>query len=351
MRAVTVVPHSADSLNVEDHPEPTAGDGPVVLQMLAVGVCGTDRRILAGAHGEAPIGRHRLVLGHESVGRVVEAPSGSDLHPGDLVVPLVRRADPVPCPNCAADHPDMCRNGLYTEHGIKGADGFLRERIRTTPDRLVTVEGTLGLSAVLVEPASIAAKAWDGVRWAWDRTPAQPRSVLITGAGPVGLLAALLVRQDRPELDLHLLDRTGGVKCDLARSLGATYHRGRIEDLDLTPDAVLECTGAAEVIAAVITRVAADGVVCLVGLPPRGSRLSVDFGEIDRRLVLGNSVVLGTVSSYRDHYRAAAAALARADQDWLGRLISRRVGLDDARSAFDVQPFDVKSAIVIEDHA
>lgn len=303
MRAVTVVPHSAGSLNVEDLPEPTAGDGPVMLQMLAVGVCGTDRRILAGAHGEAPIGRHRLVLGHESVGRVVEAPSGSDLHPGDLVVPLVRRADPVPCPNCAADHPDMCRNGLYTEHGIKGADGFLRERIRTTPDRLVKVEEALGPSAVLVEPTSIAAKGWDGVRWAWDRTPAQPRSVLITGAGPVGTAGGTAgppartragpapagphrrgEARPRPQPRRHLSPRTDrGPRPHPGRRPGVHRRRGG------------DCR--------------------------------------------------------RDHYRAAAAALARADQDWLGRLISRRVGLDDARSAFDVQPFDVKSAIVMEDHA
>ena len=74
---------------------------PVLVETLAVGVCGTDIEIVLGLYGWAPPGEERLVLGHESLGRVMEAPSGTGLVEGDLVVGIVRRPDPVPCPNCS----------------------------------------------------------------------------------------------------------------------------------------------------------------------------------------------------------------------------------------------------------
>src|SRR4051812_26349967 len=118
MRALTVVPGQSGSARLDDVPEPPAGDGPVLVEVMAIGVCGTDHEIVGGRYGWAPPGRDRLILGHESLGRVAEAPGNSGLEPGDLVVGIVRRPDPVPCPNCAVDEWDMCRNGRYTERGI-----------------------------------------------------------------------------------------------------------------------------------------------------------------------------------------------------------------------------------------
>src|SRR5690242_12800403 len=100
MRALTVIPGEANSAAVVDVPEPTPEQGAILARTLAVGVCGTDVEIVSGAYGWAPSGRERLVLGHESLGEVVEAPAGSGLAPGDLVVGIVRRPDPVPCVNC-----------------------------------------------------------------------------------------------------------------------------------------------------------------------------------------------------------------------------------------------------------
>src|SRR5947199_4475580 len=98
MRALTVTPGQADSARLEEVPEPPAQDGPVLVQTLAVGVCGTDLEITEGKYGWPPPGRTRLILGHESLGRVLEAPADSGFAPGDLVVGIVRRPDPVPCP-------------------------------------------------------------------------------------------------------------------------------------------------------------------------------------------------------------------------------------------------------------
>ena len=118
MRALTVIPLQAGSAEISEVEDPQPGPGELLVDGLALGVCGTDREIAAGEYGWAPPGRERLVLGHESLGRVLEAPEGSDFSPGDLVVGIVRRPDPEPCPACARGEFDMCRNGNYTERGI-----------------------------------------------------------------------------------------------------------------------------------------------------------------------------------------------------------------------------------------
>ena len=95
VRAVTVTPEVPDSLRlIEDWPEPAPEEGAILVEALAVGICGTDHEIIAGAYGEAPPGQERLVLGHESLGRVLEDPTGT-LQPGSLVAGIVRHPDPV----------------------------------------------------------------------------------------------------------------------------------------------------------------------------------------------------------------------------------------------------------------
>ena len=132
MRAITLDPGTPDSAALEEVPEPAPAEGAILVDGVALGICGTDAEIVRGDYGEAPPGAERLILGHESLGRVAEAPAGSGFAPGDLVVGIVRRPDPVPCPSCAAGEWDFCRNGLYTERGIKGAP---RLRLRALADR------------------------------------------------------------------------------------------------------------------------------------------------------------------------------------------------------------------------
>ena len=109
-----------------------------------MGICGTDIEICTGAYGWAPPGQERLVLGHESLGRVLEAPAGAPVAAGDLVVGIVRRPDPVPCANCAVGEWDFCRNGQYTERGIKERNGYCSERYRIEPDFVVKIDPALG---------------------------------------------------------------------------------------------------------------------------------------------------------------------------------------------------------------
>src|SRR3954454_17020548 len=163
MRALTIEPGKAGSVDVRDVPDPEPAEGELLVEALALGVCGTDKEIAKGQYGWAPPSRDRLILGHESLGRVIEAPPGSAFDKGQLVAGVVRRPDPVPCPACAHDEWDMCRNGRYTERGIKERNGYAAERFRIHPKFAVKLDPGLGGSGVLMEPTSIVAKAWDQI--------------------------------------------------------------------------------------------------------------------------------------------------------------------------------------------
>jgi threonine dehydrogenase-like Zn-dependent dehydrogenase len=321
--------------------EPPIEDGPVLVDGVAIGLCGTDVEIVDGEYGQAPPGSDVLVLGHENLGRVSEAPEGSGLTAGDLVVGIVRRPDPVPCAACAAGEWDMCRNGRYTEHGIFGLPGFARERWRGQADAMVRLDPALAGVGVLLEPATIVAKAWEQVERIGARAYFEPKVVGITGAGPVGLLAALLGVQRG--LEVHVFDLvTEGPKPGLVTDLGATYHHQSLPDSGLAPDVVIECTGVTSVIADAMTHSGIDSILCLTGVSSAGGTLPLDIGSFNRNVVLRNDVIFGTVNANRRHYDAAAKALVDADESWLHRLITRRVPLERYADAFARRKDDVK---------
>lgn len=344
MKALTVVPKQAGSARVDDVPEPSESDGPVLVETLCVGVCGTDVEITTGVYGWPPPGRDRLIIGHESLGRVLEAPVGSDLAAGDLVVGIVRRPDPVPCSNCAVGEWDFCRNGQYTERGIKERDGYCSERYRIESDFTIKIDPSLGHLGVLLEPTSVLAKGWEEVERIGNRAHWEPKRALVTGAGPIGLIAALLGVQRG--LEVHVIDQvTSGAKPDLVKSLGATYHTGSVADACDQPDVVMECTGVGSLVFDAMEHMGPGGVLCLTGLSSGGRTLPIDAGVLNRTMVLENEAVVGSVNANRRHYQAAADALAKADKSWLGRMISRTVPIDSFSEAFDRQPDDIKVVI------
>src|SRR6266542_3233978 len=239
MRAITVVPGRSGSARLDEVPEPPERAGSVLVEAVALGICGTDLEIVGGNFGSAPPGRQRLVLGHESLGRVIDAPEGGGLDRDDLVVGTVRCPDPVPCPNCAVGEWDMCRNGRYTEHGIKELDGFGSQRWRIEPEQAVKVGPGLGELGVLLEPASVVAKAWEHVERIGGRARWEPRRALVTGAGQLGF--------------------------DVMAGLGP------------------------------------NGIACLTGMSSGGRTVGVDVGALTRELVLSNDVIVGSVNANRRH--------------------------------------------------
>jgi threonine dehydrogenase-like Zn-dependent dehydrogenase len=351
MRALTVSPQSADTMAVTEQPDPEPGDGELLVEGLAVGICGTDKEIAAGDYGWAPPGQDRLVVGHESLGRVRTAPAGSDFTTGDLVVGVVRRPDPVPCGACAAGQFDMCRNGRYTERGIKQLHGYASEAWTVEQDYAVKLDARLAEVGMLLEPTTVVAKAWDQVQKVGERAWFEPATVLVTGAGPIGLLAAMLGTQRG--LQVHVLDQVAdGPKPGLVRDLGAHFHTGTVEhavsEMGVAPDLVIEATGVGSVVFDALETTASYGIVCLTGVSPKGRRLTVDAGSLNREIVLENDVVIGSVNANLDHYASAAHALARADLAWLERLITRRVPLAEYADAFTARPDDVKVVLTLD---
>jgi glucose 1-dehydrogenase len=346
MRALSVVPLQKDSLAVTEFADPEPGEGELLVEGVALGVCGTDREIVSGEFGWAPPDNDRLILGHESLGRLRAAPSGSGFSPGDLVVGIVRRPDPVPCPACARGEFDMCRNGKYTERGIKELHGYGSQLWTVPADYAVRLDPHLERIGMLLEPTTVVAKAWDQIERIGARAWFGPRRVLVTGAGPIGLLAALLGVQRG--LEVHVLDRVeAGIKPELVRDLGATYHTGAVADVtrDAVPDIIIEATGAPPVVLEALDATAAAGIVCLTGVSSAGRTVGLDAGALNREIVLENDVIFGSVNANRRHYELAAAALGGADRSWLERLITRRLPLDRATEAFESGGDDVKVVI------
>ncbi|MEU4513824.1 glucose 1-dehydrogenase [Nonomuraea wenchangensis] len=347
MRALTFAPGKRGTLEVTELPEPAPGPGELLVEGLALGICGTDRELAAAEYGWPPAGRERMVIGHESFGRVLEAPDDSSFSAGDLVAGVVRRPDPVPCGACARGEFDMCRNGQYTERGIKERDGYASERWTVEAEYAVRLDPSLERVGVLTEPASVVAKAWDQIWRIGSRSYFEPAKLLVTGAGPIGLLAAMMGRQR--DLELHVVDRSPkGLKSELVEALGGTYHSdSSLAPLTrLQPDIIIECTGAGQLVIDAMTATAASGIVCLCGLAAGGRTHRVDAGVINRDIVLENDVVFGTVNANQHHFAAAAEALAKADLGWLERLITRRVPLERAAQAFEPAQGDVK--VVVE---
>src|SRR5262245_53532837 len=295
MKAITDEPRKANTARLEEIPEPDVRNGSVLVEAIAVGVCGTDVEIVAGKYGWAPPTRTRLVLGHESLGRVID-PGPSAFRAGDLVVGIVRRPDPVPCPNCAVGEWDMCRNGQYTERGIKQIDGYMSERWRIEPEYAIKIDPTLGILGVLLEPTTVVTKAWKHILAVGQRAFWEPRTVLVTGSGPIGLLGALVAKH--LGLEVHVLARTAtGPKPELVRALGCTYHSCAVKDIGFAPNVVLECTGVGQVISESIAVVAASGVVYLTSVGHKSKPPTIPTADIASDAVLKNNLVFGSVNA------------------------------------------------------
>jgi glucose 1-dehydrogenase len=200
---------------------------------------------------------------------------------------------------------------------------------------------------VLVEPASVVAKAWEHVERIGRRARWEPARVLVTGAGPIGLLAALMAVQRG--LEVHVLDRvTEGPKPALVRDLGATFHRGPVAEACPDADIIIECTGAGAVVLEAMLAAGPGGIVCLTGMSSGGGEV-LDAAALNRIMVLENRVVFGSVNANRRHYESAVAALGMADPSWLQRLITLRVPLERWADAVRRAPAEVKAVIDIAD--
>ncbi len=342
MQALAVFPSQkrVDLLDIAE-PQPK-GATEVLLRLREVGLCGTDREIASFEYGDPPSGSDHLILGHESLAEVVEV--GREVHglkPGDLVVAMVRRPCPHPeCRACRAGRPDFCLTGDYTERGIKGADGFLTDYVADDEAFLVKVPHALSDVAVLVEPLTVVTKAADQAHAIFNRLPYDPgpQRGLVLGAGPIGLLGAMLLVADGFETIVYSRDSEESTQAKLVRSLGAQYVPSTANPIESLAegwgefDVVLEAVGFAPLMMAASQTLRANGLLALTGVPHEAAAVELN-GRTLRDLVLGNRVVFGTVNAGRRDHLSAIQHLEQfmvLFPESVRQLITYRVPLDEA---------------------
>ena len=355
MRAVAVVPGTHASIHVrDDAPDPVASPNDAIVRVLETGVCGTDIEIHEGLYGEAPQGSPFLILGHENLGVVESSPRDAHVQAGDLVVATVRRPCAEACRPCAKSQMDMCVTGNFTERGIRGLHGFMSERYAESPAYLVKVPAHLRPFAVLLEPMSVVQKGIDHAFRIQERLSWEPRTAVVLGAGPVGILAAASLRLRGLEVTVAALEHAGSPRHEMLREAGLEYVSTRETPLDELPrklgriDVVFEATGATAVVFPAMRLLGPDGV-CILSSVTGGSRaIEVDLATWNRDMVLGNRVVFGTVNAGRGHFEVGARDLEIIEHrvpGWLGRLITRRLPFTDVAQALVRRPDDVKTVL------
>ena len=334
MRAVAVFP-AEKAIRLVDHPAPRIEQPhEVMVQILDVGICGTDREIASFAYGRPPAGSPYLVIGHESLGRVVDTGAAVErVEPGDLVVTMVRR----PCPHahcraCTRGRQDFCFTGDFTERGISGRHGFMTERIVDEERYLHAVPEHLKAVGVLVEPLTIAEKALRQVhdvqdRLPWNRPSAASESctgrrAVVLGAGPVGLLGCLALRVRGFETWVYSREPAQSAKAKWVESVGARYlSAADVEIADLAGhagrvDLLYEATGASALSFKALEELGTNGVFVFTGVPGRKGPIEIDGDLLMRRLVLENQLVFGTVNAGPDAYEAAIKDLTAFHARW-----------------------------------
>jgi threonine dehydrogenase-like Zn-dependent dehydrogenase len=327
MRAAAVFPDRKALEVINDFPEPgIVTPTGVKVRVLNVGVCGTDREIASFQYGfPPPAGSDFLVLGHECLGEIVEVgPEVTDLRPGDLVIPMVRRPCEHPeCVACRGGRQDFCYTGDYRERGIKQMHGFLTEFIVDDARYMNPVPRAIRDVAVLVEPLTIAEKGLlqtlaIQARLPWGGT----HNAVVLGAGPVGLLGAMALRHAGFAVTVYSRNREPNASADIVKAIGAKYTSSQDRSIEQMAaetgniDVVYEATGVSQFAFDVLAVLGTNGIFILTGVPGQHGPVGVDTDRIMRDLVLKNQCVLGTVNAGKDAFQKAAGDLAAFDSAW-----------------------------------
>lgn len=368
MKAVAVFP-SERKVRVIDHPAPEGpGPGEVRVKVLDVGVCGTDREICAFEYGTPPRGERYLVLGHEAFGRVVATGRGvTRLKEGDLVIPMVRRpCAHDTCRGCRNHRQDFCYTGDFVERGIKEAHGFLAEEIVDDERYFHRVPGSLRDVGVLVEPLTIAEK---GLRQVWqiqerlpwacetlNRRNGSCHRAVVLGAGPVGLLGAMALRNAGFDTWVYSRGSKPNAKAALVEAIGAHYVSSeetapdalveRVGDIDV----VYEAVGASRVAFDVMRSLGSNGAFIFTGVPGRKGPVELDTDLLMRNLVLRNQVVFGTVNAGHESFEDAIRDIEEFSRRWPFEVRALVTGRHPVESYLDLvsgSPRGIKDVIAV----
>lgn len=330
MKAIAVIPGQPNSIHLADLPKPSVHEIPngrgVLVQVLRVGVDGTDKEINAAEYGQAPSGYDFLLIGHECFGRVVEiGPNVTEFMPGDYVVPTVRR--PGGSFYDQVGQYDMTLEDVYYERGINLRHGYLTELFVEDPEYLVKIPKGLKDVAVLLEPTSIIEK---GIIQAFEAQRRfkiwRPKKAAVLGAGTVGLLAALSLKmkgldvtsfgkQTGPSRNVDLLDKLG-VRYVSTDDLSIREAAKRFGQFDV----MFEATSYSPVVFEAMESLGKNGVLVLASVTSGDRQHAIPADKINLDFVLGNKLVVGTVNANREYFEAGVYDFARAELEFPGWL-------------------------------
>jgi glucose 1-dehydrogenase len=343
MKAIAVHPGQAGSIHLREVPAPSLesieGGRGVLVEVLRVGVDGTDKEINEAQYGAAPPGDDYLVIGHESFGRVVEVgPSVPDtIRPGGYVVATVRRPGSSIYGEIGLQ--DFTTDAVYYERGINLLHGYLTERYVEDSQYVVPLPETLREVGVLLEPTTVAEK---GVNQAYEIQRRlkvwQPRRACVLGSGTIGLLAALVARLRGFELTVFSLPKRPNRNADLVDELGGTYVSS--EDATLAElseqrgpfDLMFDATGYSPIVWEAAEVLGKNGVLVLSSITGGDRTAEIPSDRINQSFVLGNKVMVGTVNASLADFHSGVDDLIKAEAvypGWLGKLLTTPIdGLD-----------------------
>lgn len=355
MKAIVVKPGVKGSIHMRDMPDPKLKPDQVAVKMIRVGLCGTDAEISHGVYGQAPAGDEYLILGHENFGVVEEAGRKvKGFKAGDFVVATVRR--PCKCYTCKAGQNDMCHEGAYQERGIMGRHGFMAEYYVESPQWLNTIPKNVAEIGVLLEPMSVVEKGIDHAFLLQQRLDWKPKTALVLGGGPIGLLAAAVLRARG--LDTHVVGREPETdnRAQLAKKMGATYHSVANQTLfdvkkEMPPiDIAIEATGVASVAFDGMQMLGRNGVLCLLSVTGGSKTAEQPIEKINQQLVLGNQVVFGSVNANPRHFAMGLRDFSTIERKWPGvlkQLITTRLPWEQYNNWFGQRGSGIKTTLEI----
>ena len=372
MKAVAVFPESRQVKLIEQDVPRISRPDQVLLRLLDVGICGTDKEICSFEYGTPPPGDDHLVIGHESLGEIVQVGAAAErLRPGDLVVPSVRR----PCPHrgclaCRSGHQDYCYTGEFTERGIKEAHGYMSEYAVVDYERYMTVvPPDLREIAVLAEPLTIAEKALGQIFWMMQhrppwldpQTPSQERgsglSALVLGIGPVGLLGAMTLATAGFTTYVYSRELPPSPRINLVQAIGATYVSSQATTFpDLAAqigniDLVYEAVGHSHFALQALQVLGTNGIFVVTGVPGLQAFIEADPARLMRNMVLKNQVLLGTVNAGPEAFPAALRDLDAFRRRWpavVSTLIAGRYPPEQAPDLILGRPTGIKTVIAFD---
>ncbi len=368
MKAVSVFPGTKTFKIIEHEAPRLSQPDQVMLRMLDIGICGTDREICSFEYGTSPEGCDYLVIGHEALAQVEEVGSAvGRLKPGDLVVPTVRRPCNHPgCRACLSGHQDFCYTGDFTERGIKEAHGYMTEFVVDHERHMNLVPRDLRDVAVLVEPLTIAEKAMAQVFWLMQHRPpwiapevpgaerGRGLNALVLGVGPVGLLGAMMLVSAGFETYVYSRELPPNPRIDLVSAIGATYistqttHIEQLREQIGNIDLVYEAVGHSHFALEVLRVLGINGIFVLTGVPGLQAFIEADPASLMREMVLKNQVLFGTVNAGSESFASAIRDLDVFMKRWPAAVRTLIAGRYPPEQTFDLilgRPTGIKSVI------